>query len=123
MNEYIFYTREGHTIAPNENIEVENCQLLGTAKGKDEVEAKENLLKENPWIIEAGFAPSEFIVRQLLTEKRTYRVEIIETNSRVEMVEANSIAEAITKVRAAYENGEIVLTDENSYVDVNFNIV
>ena len=65
MNEYIFYTPEGFTTAPNENVEVENCQVLGTAKGKDKVEAKENLLKENPWIIEADFTPIEFIVRQL----------------------------------------------------------
>ena len=65
MNEYIFYTPEGHSIAPNENVEVENSQVLGTARGKDKVEAKENLLKENPWIIEAGFTPTEFIVRQL----------------------------------------------------------
>ena len=26
---------------------------------------KDNLLNENPWITEAGFAPSEFIIRQL----------------------------------------------------------
>ena len=65
MNEYIIYTTEGHTIAPNEDVEVENCQMLGIAKGKDRVEAQDNLLKDNPWIIEAGFAPTEFIIRQL----------------------------------------------------------
>lgn len=65
MNEYIFYTPEGYTIAPNGNVEVENCQMLGTAKGKDEREARYNLLKESPWIIEAGFNPAEFMVRQL----------------------------------------------------------
>lgn len=65
MNEYIIYTIEGHTIAPNENFEIENCQVLGIAKGKNNVEAKDNLLNENPWITEAGFAPSEFIIRQL----------------------------------------------------------
>jgi len=65
MNNYIFYTPEGYTIAPNENVGVENCQMLGTAKGKDEREAKSNLLKENPWIIKAGFDPTEFMIRQL----------------------------------------------------------
>lgn len=65
MNEYIIYTTEGYTIAPNEAVEVENCQVLGIAKGKDKVEAKDNLLKENPWIIEAHFNPNEFIVREL----------------------------------------------------------
>lgn len=65
MKEYIFYTPEGNTTAPNENVEVESCQMLGTAKGKDEREARSNLLKENSWIIEAGFNPSEFMIRQL----------------------------------------------------------
>lgn len=67
MNEYIFYTPEGHTIAPNENVEVENCQMLGTARGKDKDEAQENLLKENPWITEAGFNSSEFFYRQIIS--------------------------------------------------------
>ena len=67
MNEYIFYTTEGHTIAPNENVEVENCQVLGSAFGNNKDEAQENLLKDNPLIGEAGFNESEFIVRQLLT--------------------------------------------------------
>ena len=66
MNEYIFYTAEGHTTAPNESVEVENCQVLGTAKGKNENEAKQNLLKENPWIAVAGFNSSEFLHRQIL---------------------------------------------------------
>lgn len=68
MSEYIIYTTEGHTIAPNENIEIENCQVLGIAKGKDKEEAKDNLLKENPWITEAGFYRSEFIIRQLAAD-------------------------------------------------------
>lgn len=66
MNEYIFYTTEGFTIAPNENVEVENCQLLGCAFGSNKDEAQDNLLKENPWISEAGYSTSEFIVRQLV---------------------------------------------------------
>lgn len=70
MNEYIFYTPEGFTTAPNEDIEAENCQMLGTAKGKDVVDAKKNLLKENPWITEAGFEPTQFITRQLVTDEQ-----------------------------------------------------
>jgi hypothetical protein len=65
MNEYIFYTPEGYTSAPIEGIEIENCQMLGTAIGKDENEAKNNLLEDNPWIIEAGFDPSRFYHRRL----------------------------------------------------------
>ena len=53
MNEYIFYTKERHTITPNENIEVENCQVLGCAFGNNKDEA--------------GFSTSEFLVKQLMT--------------------------------------------------------
>lgn len=66
MNEYIIYTTEGHTIAPNEYVKVENCQVLGSAKGSNKNEAVDNLLTLNPWITEAGFSRSEFIVRQLM---------------------------------------------------------
>ena len=52
-----------------------------------------------------------------------YNIEIAETNCRVETIDAESEMAAITKARAAYENGEIVLTDENSYVNVNFRLV
>ncbi|MGP1465928.1 MAG: hypothetical protein ACTTKJ_10030 [Prevotella koreensis] len=67
MNEYIIYTAEGYTIAPNKNIEVENCQVLGYTYGNNAAEAQDNLLRENPWITEAGFRRSEFVVKQLQT--------------------------------------------------------
>lgn len=63
--EYIVYTPEGMTIAPNEECAVENCQVLGCALGESPVEVVDVLLKENPWILEAGFSRDEFIVRQL----------------------------------------------------------
>ena len=66
MNEYIFYTTEGYTIAPNEDYGVENCQVLGCACGNNKDEARDNLMKENLWISEDGFSESEFIVRQLM---------------------------------------------------------
>lgn len=66
MNEYIIYTTEGFTQDPNGN-DIENCQVLGEACGDNLVEAKDNLLKNNPWIAEAGFNRSEFIIRQLKT--------------------------------------------------------
>ena len=77
MNEYIIYTTEGYTTAPNEDVEVENCQVLGIAKGKDETEAKNNLLKDNPWISEAGFSQSELIVKQLLTDEERMAIKKI----------------------------------------------
>lgn len=69
-NEYIFYTSEGHTDAPNDGIEVENCQVLGMVRGSNESEAQEHLLNENPWITEAEFDPTEFLVRQILTNEQ-----------------------------------------------------
>lgn len=69
MKEYIIFTKAGHTIAPNEDVEVENCQVLGRARGKNPEEAKNNLLKDNPWITEAGFDKSEFIAEQLMTNE------------------------------------------------------
>ena len=68
MNEYIIYTTEGYTIAPNEDVEVENCQVLGCACGNNAAEAQDNLLKDNPWITEAGFDRAEFIVKQIVSD-------------------------------------------------------
>ena len=75
MKEYIIFTTEGQTIAPNEDVEVENCQVLGRARGNNPEEAKDNLLKENPWIAEAGFSRSEFIVEQLITDEERIAIK------------------------------------------------
>lgn len=64
---YIIITAEGHTIAPNEDYEVENLQVLGivdNVRSKDEAIIK--LLKENEWIFDAQFNVSEFIIYELL---------------------------------------------------------
>ena len=66
MTEYIFYTTEGFTQAPDGN-DIENCQLLGRAYGKDKHDALSNLLKENPWITERGFEPCETICKELVS--------------------------------------------------------
>lgn len=34
MNEYIFYTAEGISLAPNQNVEIDNCQVLGFVEAK-----------------------------------------------------------------------------------------
>lgn len=75
MNEYLIFTTEGQTIAPNEDVEVENCQLLGSAHGNNPEEAKDNLLKYNPWIAEAGFDKSKFIVKQLMTDEERVAIK------------------------------------------------
>ena len=64
MAEYIFYTTEGYTQAPD-GEDIENCQLLGRACGKDKSEALDNLLKDNPWIVERGYNPHEAISKEL----------------------------------------------------------
>ena len=66
MTEYIFYTTEGFTQAPDGN-DIENCQLLGRAYGKDKHDALSNLLKENPWIKERDFEPCETICKELVS--------------------------------------------------------
>lgn len=76
MSEYIFYTTEGFTQAPNGN-DVENCQVLGRAIGKNETEAKYNLFKENPWIEEAEFDTTNMIVKQLLTEEQKADIKTV----------------------------------------------
>ncbi|MDD3773367.1 MAG: hypothetical protein PHC38_12030 [Weeksellaceae bacterium] len=67
MKKYIIITPEGHTIAPNENYEVENLQVLGIVENvTNQEEAIVKLLKENDWIIDAEFNVAEFIIYELL---------------------------------------------------------
>lgn len=54
---------------------------------------------------------------------KTFQVEILETNSRVETIDAMTREEALEKVRASYEKGEITLNETNSYVDVKISVV
>lgn len=68
MKEYIIYTAEGTTYAPNETVEIDNCQVLGRECGEDSADAIRNLLHNNAWIVEAGFDPSAFIVKQTVTD-------------------------------------------------------
>lgn len=70
MNEYIFYTLEGFTYPPIEGKEVENCQVLGRAKGRTQKEAKEFLIKNNPWIEECGFDIHEMICKQIVSDRQ-----------------------------------------------------
>lgn len=65
MNEYLIYTFGGSCQAPNGD-DIDNCQVLGRAKGKDEVGAIENLLLENPWIIDSGYERKDFMIVQIL---------------------------------------------------------
>ena len=53
MKTYLFYTMEGYTESPNSNS-IENCQLLGEAKGETVEDAFVCLLKNNTWIRVGG---------------------------------------------------------------------
>ena len=53
MKLFIFLTDEGFTYSENESAiepDVENLQVLGFSKGKDEKDALSGLLSENPHI-------------------------------------------------------------------------
>ena len=66
MNEYIFYTTIGYSLAPDGETQVENCQVLGFAKGHSADEAKARLLAEEAWIAELGYADAPILSRQVL---------------------------------------------------------
>lgn len=65
MNEYIFYTAEGFTQAPN-GEDVENLQILGFAKANNENKAFISLLQENSWIKKNEFSLQNIVCKQLL---------------------------------------------------------
>lgn len=54
MNNYIFYTDEGQTFAPNDKC-INNLQILGFESGETQEEAMDNLYKNNTWMEEYGF--------------------------------------------------------------------
>ncbi|MDE5980299.1 MAG: hypothetical protein K2G84_09745 [Muribaculaceae bacterium] len=66
MRNFIFYTTEGKTIAPDEDYDIDNCQVLGFAEGSDSSSALSNLLIDNYWIIDAGFNQDEIIWREVV---------------------------------------------------------
>jgi len=58
MGSYIFITTEGYTYQPgSEAVEpdIENCQVLGFAKGDSADEAFKALLKENLYLLKTSF--------------------------------------------------------------------
>lgn len=77
MNEYIFYTVEGYTYPPREDKDVENCQVLGRALGKNEKEAKTQLEEKSPWIKDCGFDINEAICKQVLTENNKRDINMV----------------------------------------------
>jgi len=75
IKDYIFYTTEGTTFQPLLTAEypdypdVENCQILGWAKGCNPKEAFESLKRECPWICDSSF---EEVIASELKDRKTY---------------------------------------------------
>jgi len=58
MKMYIFITEEGYTYQPNSvspDSDIENCQVIGFAKGTNENEAFKNLIKKNEYLLDTSF--------------------------------------------------------------------
>jgi len=58
MKSYIFITTEGYTFQPESELiepDIENCQVIGFARGIDEKDAFQNLIKENPYLFDTTF--------------------------------------------------------------------
>lgn len=58
MKSFIFITTEGYTYQPSsESIEpdIDNCQVIGFAKGIDMDDAFKNLLSENRYLLKTPF--------------------------------------------------------------------
>ena len=58
MKSYIFITSEGYTFQPESTSiepDIENCQVIGFAKGKDPKQAFQNLIQENSNLLETTF--------------------------------------------------------------------
>ncbi|MGD2094066.1 MAG: hypothetical protein PVH77_03565 [Phycisphaerales bacterium] len=58
MKSYIFITAEGYTYQPeSESVEpdIENCQVIGFAKGEDSQQALQNMIQENKNLLETTF--------------------------------------------------------------------
>jgi len=77
MNSYIFITTEGYTYQPDSESaepDIENCQVIGFAEGKNKQKAFESLVQKNNCLLETTF--DELICFELkhpnYFEHRTY---------------------------------------------------
>lgn len=68
MKHYLIYTAEGFAVPPNEDEEVDNCQVLGRAEGESLSDAIDNLFRENTWIEKCGFSKLECMGVQIVNE-------------------------------------------------------
>ena len=58
MKSYIFITAKGYTFQPESTSvepDIENCQVVGFAKGEDPQQAFQNMIQENKNLLETTF--------------------------------------------------------------------
>ena len=58
MNSYIFITTEGYTFQQGSEAsepDIENCQVVGFAKGFNERQAFDNMIEENSYLLDTTF--------------------------------------------------------------------
>lgn len=58
MKSYIFITSEGYTFQPESTSiepDIENCQVIGFAKGENPKQAFQNMIQENKNLLETTF--------------------------------------------------------------------
>lgn len=71
MSEYLFYTTEGFTLDPKGN-DIDNCQILGKAIGKDQHEALHRFIADNQWIKEHGFNPDKILCECITSSRQPH---------------------------------------------------
>lgn len=67
MRHFIFLTREGLTRTPD-NQDIENLQVLGFAKGENEINAFDNFIQENSYLVGTDF--DDVFALELVSEKQ-----------------------------------------------------
>lgn len=77
MNQYLFTTQEGMTIAPDNNVKVDNCQLLARVDATSIVQARNSLIIRNPWILECKFNPNNCTIDQIITNNQRNDIQTV----------------------------------------------
>lgn len=72
MKEYIFYTTDGYTMAPDGCSDVENCQVLGITFGSNSKDALFRLIQNSPWIANFGYNIKNVMCRELVSERNVH---------------------------------------------------
>ena len=66
MRNYIFYTGEGYTMSPN-NLQIENCQVLGWSQGENEQQAFNAFVKENKFLKKYKY--KQIVCQEIMKDK------------------------------------------------------